>query len=466
MSADKRGFVNFREFDGSINTETNNYEFPMLFAVSDSGKMRQWNVYVRLIKESSKKATETKTQNWNLLAEDQVPIKNEYLDDDVKFPDGILAQVWTEGGYVGMKISRSAPTYTEIKNKGKKNERNVFHQAIVVARGKFLKKREEGCLEKEELEDDTGIKDTKYFPMLAKNAKDVKKVNFPIYVQPKLDGLRCVAYLDKAPVHKPTHSDVILYTRQKKEYPSNSSTDAIRAALLDVLMRYYNATREESVYLDGELYKHGKSLQNLNSATRGTKQNAKHIDEYHVYDMFYPSYHKETFETRTKTLSELHSSLDSAAKKVIKLVPTVLVHTQKDVDKLYYDFLDQNYEGAMLRNPAGAYAKSSVKKSSALRSKNLLKRKEVYDAEFEVVGFTEGKSGKDVGALIWICETKENNEFNVTPNMSHEDRYKLYKDCEKNFVKKYKSRMLTVEYRGLSDNNIPQHAKGIAFRID
>ncbi len=460
MSAATRDFTNFKSFPGKINEGTDNYEFPTLYKIADTGKNRQWTIYVRLIKEASKKAAETKKQNWNLLAEDQIPIKKEYLRDDIDFPEGILAQLWTESGFTGMKISRSAPLYAEVKNRGKKNERNVFHQALVMARAKYLKKIEDGSSKNSE--EISGIKETKYFPMLAKNYKDIKKIEYPVYIQPKLDGLRCLAYLDKNPdEHKNiTSDDVILYSRQKKEYPTNASNKAIRVALLPVLIKYY--IDGESLYLDGELYKHGKSLQNLSSVTRGS--DSKECGEYHIYDMFYPSYNnKDSFEKRTNILKNVYNSLQDEHKKIIKYVPTHYVRSRDDEDKLYREFLNKGYEGIMIRSPEGAYAKSATKKSSSLRSKNLLKRKEVLDGEYEVVGYTGG-SGKDSEAVVWICSTPTGKTFNVVPNITYEERYRVYKDCEKNFERKYKNRMLLIEYRSLTDSGVPSHARGIDFR--
>jgi len=34
----------------------------------------------------------------------------------------------------------------------------------------------------------------------------------------------------------------------------------------------------------------------------------------------------------------------------------------------------------------------------------ILKLKPIYDDEFEVIGYTEGSKGKDVGCVIWICQ--------------------------------------------------------------
>jgi ATP-dependent DNA ligase len=481
MSSDKRDFTNFKDFPGEINLSTNNYEFPTLYVSSSTGKIRQWSIYIRLIKKSSKKANLTKEQNWNLLEEDQVNIKSNYLNDNGNFPEGLLAQVWTESGQIDGKISRCAPTYTDIKNKGKKNERHVFHQALVLARGKYLKKLQEGSLPIKEFKelnsnnDKTkktvlSSKNIMYFPMLAKNFSDFEnKINYPIYIQPKLDGLRCIIYLNpgKKDINNTNYTDVIMYTRQKKEYPHNSSNDNIRRALYPILHANYDVDEQESLYLDGEIYKHGKSLQDINSESRTSDikyKKSKGTDEYHLYDMFFPSYTDEPFSERIEFLKDLYHNLTQNEKIYIKLVPTHLVKTRKMNDEIYKKYISKGYEGIMIRNIGGPYAKSAINKSSSIRSKNLLKRKEIFEEEFEIVGFTEGSMGKDVGAVIWICSTADGKTFHVTPNMSYDERYKIYKDCKKNFINKYQGRMLKVEFRGVSDDNKPQQAKGLIIR--
>lgn len=472
MASDKREFVNFRDFQGFINIDTGYYEFPVLYSSSSTGKTRQWAVYVRLIKKASKNQEATKEQNWNLMEENQILIKDVYLDDDSKLPDGILAQVWTEAGQVGGKISRSAPTYTDIKNKGKKNERNVFHQALVVARGKYLKKSQEGYKKFEEYEQLNSFtkkenKGVMYFPMLARIFSDFEnKIEYPVYVQPKLDGVRCIAYLRPPNVKTKkgaTWRDVILYSRQKKEYPNNNSNDMIRRALYPTLYANFDDDLQESLYLDGEIYKHGKSLQKINSESRTTESKTA-TDEYHIYDMFYPSFETEGFDERNAFLNELYDNLNKQEKQNIKLVKTHLVKTRDACDKVYNEYITKGYEGIMIRTTRGPYAKSAINKSSALRSKDLLKRKEIFTEEFEVVGFTGGVMGKDVGALIWVCKTTNGQNFNVTPNATYEERYKLYKDCIKNFQNKYANRMMIIEFRGLSEDKVPQHAKAIWFR--
>jgi ATP-dependent DNA ligase len=457
MSSDKRKFDNFKEFPGKINNDTDNYEFPKLFTEDKSGNKREWSIYVRLIKQDSKKSY--KMVNWNLTEENQIVIKPEYLKDDVNIPKGIISEVWTESGIVGGEITRSAPTYPIEKNIGRANYRDYFKQALIYARGKYLKKVDEGGKKLDSIK----TTETKYFPMLAKRYDEYIKrhsIKWPVYVQPKLDGIRCLAYLKTN--KNPTYNDVILYTRKKKDYPNNEFNDAIRQELLPVLVKLY----DKSIYLDGELYNHNVKLQNINHYVR-TEDLQENIEtskkiQYWIYDAFNPSTAKETtFAERFKLLNEIKKLVTKS--KIIKITETLEIKNQEQLDKQYNKYIKDDYEGMMIRAKDGVYA-TSAKGTNGLRSSDLLKRKEIFTDEFEVVGWTDGISGKEIGAIIWICQTKNGKKFNVTPNLDYKERYKIYNECKKNFENKYANRQLTIEYRGLSEDNIPQHAKGINFR--
>jgi ATP-dependent DNA ligase len=301
--------------------------------------------------------------------------------------------------------------------------------------------------------------------MLAKRYDEYIKrhsIKWPVYVQPKLDGIRCLAYLKTN--KNPTYNDVILYTRKKKDYPNNEFNDAIREELLPILKEYYGKQKsDESIYIDGELYNHYVKLQNINHYVRTedleeTVSSDKKI-QYWIYDIFYPSTAKSmTFKERAKILNKLISK-----SKVLQKTETLEIKNQKELDMQYNKYIKDDYEGMMIRSSNGFYA-TSARGSTGLRSKELLKRKEVFSDEFEIVGWTQGTSGKEIGAIIWICRTKEGKRFNVTPNLDYEERYRIYNECKNKFEDKYSNRMLTIEYRGLSNDNIPQHAKGITFR--
>jgi ATP-dependent DNA ligase len=157
------------------------------------------------------------------------------------------------------------------------------------------------------------------------------------------------------------------------------------------------------------------------------------------------------FSERAKMLCKVPNS------DIIKVVSTRLIETQKNFDQIYMDWIDEGYEGMMVRDLNGVY-------QFGKRSGYLLKRKEVFTEEFQIVDYTSGTNGKDLHALIWICATSNEIQFKVTPNLTYEERYQLFQDCNQRFKQHYKHRLLTVEYRGLSIDRVPQHAKAICIR--
>ena len=167
---------------------------------------------------------------------------------------------WVETGVEGGKITKHSPTYFDVGVlSDQTNRRNAFQQALIYARSQFLKRKEKGGEEsrpkviskspkikspkskspkvKSPKSKSPKIKSPKikspkskspkikspsvnimYFPMLAKAFKDGEKhLKFPLYVQPKLDGVRCLVFLKKKSNNL---DDVIVYSRAKKEYPN------------------------------------------------------------------------------------------------------------------------------------------------------------------------------------------------------------------------------------------------------
>jgi ATP-dependent DNA ligase len=540
MTSDIRNFSEFKDFPGKINKETQNYEFPTL-GRNHNKKGRYWSIYVRLIKNNNKKKYGT---NWNIMEDNQVPIKSEYLINAPSFPEGLMCQIWTESGFRGGKMTRYAPSYSDPKNIGKKNERNILQQGLVIARNKYLKKLNEGfaiphmvanttttadaaaaatadaaaaatadaaaaatadaadeavnsvnavsaALDEKQKWKDMIFSERLYFPMLAKHyTKYEKKIKYPVYIQAKLDGLRCVVFLnktfqDKDPksIRPKTSRDIIMYSRQKKEYAQNVSNNNIRNALVQVLQKLYDLESNCSIYLDGELYRHNVYLQDIGSIARSQEKSTLLTTpptttlQYIIYDAFYPEGKKVKmpFKERLDILQNVVKPLIQN-NPYIDVLDTKLISNSKDLENIYTDYISDNYEGAMIRNPDSPYSFSS-QKTSKIRSPNLLKKKEVFTEEFEVVGFTRGKEGKEYDAVIFICKIpSENNsntsQFKVVPTGgnfgSYESRSQMLTECLKNngkgFVDKYKNRFLTIEFRGLSKDKIPQHAKAIAFR--
>ena len=456
-----RNFVDFKNkkfFPGFINDNNGEYEFPTLYHIDSNNKTRMWKISIRLVKGNKKKYV----IDWDKLIDNTIPVKSEYLDKQ-PIPEFINVQYYVETGVIDGKIVRHPPTYTVYKNKGKKNERNPFEQALVDARTKYLKKIESGFVI------DLKVMITSYLfhPMLVHNFKTKQKnIKYPAYIQPKLDGTRCIAFLNTKDIDKSTYKDVMMYTRQLKEY---QGFDEIKKILFEPLLKLH---KEGGLYIDGELYSHGDDLQTICGAVRNPNRDNiekyKNI-QYWIYDLFYPNYLDITFEDRLPIIDKVFDIIKK--NNYIVKTPTHYVGSLLDINTLYHKYLREKYEGIIIRNSNSLYLTSSIGTSAKLRSKYILKRKEKYSNEYELVDFKQGIKGRDVGAILWILKTYDNDKtehlFTATPkNMTYDERYKLYKKLKSTdiFEKEYKNRMMTIEYEDLSEFNIPLRAKSVGFR--
>lgn len=455
MASDKRNFSDFTKFPGEI--IDNRYQFPTLHHIDGRDKHRAWKIQVRLIKDFSKK--DKYSYGWNVNADIEVPLKDEYLIGPI--PDGILAQMWVEAGIVDGKTTVHAPSFPKKKNCGKADERSKFQSALIEARALYIKKKEKGGMTEEEFEDGV-THDGMYYPMLLRKFdKEKKHIKYPAIVQPKLDGTRIVGYLTKHPSRNPTFHDVKFYTRSKKIY---TGFHHIKRKLLPALLFMYDTEKKESFYVDGEFYRHGKTLQEISGMVRNEEDTyviKPDGVQLYLFDGFYPSDLKKTTEERQKDLDKLFSHIPS---KWVKKVKTETVPNEKKLLEKYEYFISKKYEGAVVRNLDGVYLAHPTLNNSMLRSRSALKLKKKYSIERPVTGFTQGTKGKDVGAILWICEFKDKILTLQPKDMTYAERYELFKDARKNFVKKYKDRLLTIEYEDLSNDGIPLRAKAAGFR--
>ena len=281
MASDKRDLSDLLKYEGSINKGENIYSFPTLYKKTKTGKTRIWNIYVRLIKNPKKR---NKDIDWNVLKDDELSLKKEYISGEQSLPPNSVGQYWVVSGEIDGKKTRHSPSYGKAVNIGKKDERNSLQTAIIYARNEFLKKINRGF--KENIADidilKKELKHARYYPMkAAKYTEKYDKITYPCYVQPKLDGTRVVAYLHK----KKETDDVVLYTRQLKDVPGK---DYIRDQLKPILEKMYDNKDDESLYIDFEFYKFGLKLQDISGTLRNEKDTSKSIQCW-IFDAFYPT---------------------------------------------------------------------------------------------------------------------------------------------------------------------------------
>lgn len=444
----------------------NIFKFNRLEYKVNSGKTNFWQIFVTLFK---KLPTMKYSINWdldqNIIYSLNTNLFNGKIND---IPKNVIACVWVERGIVNKqgetkyKTTREIPTYiTKGKNIGKKNETTIFIQAILEARSKYNK------IIKSKISKQDRFKPVLVHPYKLKNLpRNIKKhIRYPVAVQRKLDGGRVIIYLDVK------LDKVIIYSRSGDDICCN---EHIKEELYPLFKKIYN--KYPHIYLDGEIYKHGLSLQVISGLMRRSKERNKESTgmklEFHIFDIFFPKGDKKTksmaYIDRKKVLDDIFKISKKLNNKLkyIKHVETFISNNKQEETKLYHTFLENGYEGSIVRNLDAPY-------EIGKRSYQLRKRKPRFDSEYEIVGYKEGKQGKDKGAIIWILKTSGNErknipsiEFTSTPvGMNYEERKKLFKNLNENiFNKKYKGKMMTVEYDDISDEGVPLRAKAKCVR--
>jgi DNA ligase-1 len=154
----------------------------------------------------------------------------------------------------------------------------------------------------------------------------------------------------------------------------------------------------------------------------------------------------------TQDPNEIINSLKGGA---VELTENIFVEREDQLENIHDLFVDEGYEGLMLRNLDMPYEFS--------RSWNLVKYKVMKDDEFKIVDAEKALKGKQRGAIIWICETPQGDRFNVVPNGTIDSRKKLWTEWltdPTDFIGKE----LTVQYQELTPKGIPRFPKGIAIR--
>lgn len=351
-----------------------------------------------------KRAVNGKTLEW------QVEVKDECFRTISGYTDGVK--------------TISEWTCCEAKNVGKKNATSPAEQADAEALAMWTKRKELGSFES--ISDiDTPI----YFkPMLAHDYNDYKdKIKFPIYSQPKLDGVRCIVKADG------------MWSRNGKPIISAPHIFESLKPLFE---------QDPDLIFDGELYadKATTDFNTIISCVRKTKPTAEDLAisanciEYYIYDI--PSVNG-VFSKRIDELYEM--DLPKCCVKVL----TIICINEDVINHYYNRYMSHGYEGQILRVDSHYENK---------RSKSLLKHKSFVDAEFEIKGVVEGNgnlTGK-VGKLQFEINGKP---FESAVNGDWEYIERLWHSKDGLIGK-----MATVKYFELTPDGIPRFGKVIAIR--
>ena len=240
-------------------------------------------------------------------------------------------------------------------------------------------------------------------PMLAYPVSD-KPIDYtkPVFIQPKLDGVRCLIQADKrGDKSQLGHLKITAYSRTGKEW---KNIDHILSQLAPFFDKHPN------VILDGELYNHDfkDDFESIISMVRKTKPtdedrsiSRKNV-QFHCYDIVnenqlfdircefiaryvpesYCIHHVETYQTEDDHYSKLTHGINKA----------------------------NGYEGSIIRTNDTYQCK---------RSHNLRKFKDFSDAEATIIGYLDGK-GKRTGTLgKFIMQDDNGVEFGCPPGKGY-----------------------------------------------
>ena len=239
-------------------------------------------------------------------------------------------------------------------------------------------------------------------PMLAyKVGKKPVDWSENVFIQPKLDGVRCVIQLDDK-------GNVYAYSRTGKPWLNI-------AHILEDLKPSFDLNPD--MILDGELYNHDLrdnfekiiSLVRKQKPTESDRLDSKELVQFHCYDY---ANTEDSYGIRMNNLA--NSDFYSYC---VKYVETKTVNSQESANIIHQYNLNSGYEGSILRLDEPYQRK---------RSYSLQKFKDFHDTEALIVGYEEGK-GKREGTLgKFLMQDDDGNKFGCPPGKGY--NYKALTD--------------------------------------
>lgn len=431
-------------------------EFPILYDRAANGKIKEWSISV-----------------------------------SEKGPQEVIILV--KSGYIDGKKATHSKTITKGKNIGKKNETTPWTQALSEAESDWNKKKDrqgyQTSIPDESSASAMEESDT-LLPMLAKKydadktrryimeKKKYKGIYFPAAGQPKYDGIRSLARVN---LNNGRVIDVKFFSRTQNEQSNMPHLEKMVANYVENWKKLPSDFVQ--IWLDGEFYHPDIPFSTINGLlgrkdmSQDTSEDKELRDkiQYWLFDLYIPSQPDMSFKKRFELLETFPWDKAKKSQKespetgipadaLLQRAPLREIVNPDEVEQIFNEFVSEKYEGLMLRNWDSPYAVGQ-------RSTDLQKYKPFDDAEFTIIGFTEG-TGDEAGLILWELEVPmETNPksagrtFIVRPTGTHEERAKLFQEAQNNF-NKFKGELMTVRFDGWTSKHMPRDPRGIGIRWD
>jgi len=367
--------------------------------------------------------------------------KIRFLKVESNFPeDGILTQT------SGIVESKNPIIHTKIckqKNIGKKNETSLAQQSIIELEALIKDKLTKGYFETiEEAETEEVI-----LPMLAKSYKDEKHkldyddiFNCQLFVQPKLDGMRCLAHIT---INNYGVPEIKLVSRDGKII---SNMMHIEIDLMRLIPYLNNKTFPH--ILDGELYVHGEDFQTNMEFIKKYRKGLTERIQFNIYDKINPG---EMWENRRLGLQYISGLSKGLKLESLEFIKDYQITSENMLKSAHEAYLAMGYEGTMIRRGSGLYKVNG-------RSSDLLKYKDFLDIDCKIISIGPAEKRPEWGRPVVEWSGKQ---FACGTKMSHESRKELLINADQ-----YIGKTANIRYFELSNTGIPRFPVMVGIHED
>lgn len=300
------------------------------------------------------------------------------------------------------------------------------------------------------------VKTDQYGVIKPQLAKQCEKVTNPkIFdkewlISRKLDGLKSLFYYKDGEIH----------TASRGGTDYDHSTTHLRTD--PRLLAFFEAN--PTVILDGELFKRGKTLQQISGAAR-LEKNVYDCDwlEYWIYDCYATDRPElDALDRYTFLIEQLYmkrnihvykSVEDDEVNDTIHLLDHVSVEGWPSMMVCHDQYVNEGFEGACITDPEKPYKPGS-------RGNQLIKIKKYKSEDFTVIDYKLGLRGSE--DMCFICELEDGRTFAAMPVGDRETKAEYVE----NFEDKYKGHKVECTFFNYSDDGIPTQPKARIFRFD
>lgn len=266
------------------------------------------------------------------------------------------------------------------------------------------------------------------------NYKQGSIKSWPVYTQPKINGIRMLSQIN--------NKDVNMKSWLNNKFNHLNHIESELKDFFEYLPRY--------CVLDGELYNHDITFTDLTRAIKTTTS----VDpllisiQYWIFDVVYEDYEGTPYEKRYELLVNAYRNyiFDGGRPIYIRIVPSEIAMNHQDILSQHDKHLQNGYEGIMIKkisngnSPGNKIYEESLYKQD--KCNHILKYKSFSDEEVTIL---------DVKDNNIIVKDERNNIFSLTvPNSQ------IYINNI--------NRKLTIRYSSLSSKGIPMNPIIVGIR--